>query len=391
MKKNISIVLALLLVLTIQLGFSENAYAESNLPDGTYEVPVEMMKADDITASSMASGALVSPGHLEVINGEWFLRVEFQTLYIGFISGNASNIQYYEGAVGTPLHNAEVLSYWDNGEVKEVRMPVEQNSEGVYVKMHVEAGWFITMDPNAYIKYAVPKGYEITANAGAHGSISPAGAVTIVEGASQSFTITPDAGYHVKDVKVDNVSVGAVTSHEITNVMADHTIVAEFEKDAPVEHTITAGADQTMVEGNKNILDIVCNGDFDEFQGIWFDGIELEEGSDKDYTAMSGSTIVTFTDSYLSNLAVGTHDVEFRYTKNRNVNTTLTVTAKEETGGSLPSDNTLTAGTVTKVDSSKTKEHQPATGDTNTPYVMILLLGISALLVSAMRRKKFTK
>ncbi len=53
--------------------------------------------------------------------------------------------------------------------------------------------------------------FTITASAGANGQISPSGAQTLNAGSSQSFTITPDAGYHVADVLVDGLSVGAVT------------------------------------------------------------------------------------------------------------------------------------------------------------------------------------
>ena len=70
--------------------------------------------------------------------------------------------------------------------------------------------------------------FTLTASAGANGSISPSGATTVNYGGSQAFTITPATGYHVADVLVDGVSVGAVTSHTISNVTANHTIVASF-------------------------------------------------------------------------------------------------------------------------------------------------------------------
>ncbi len=81
--------------------------------------------------------------------------------------------------------------------------------------------------------------HTITASAGANGSIAPDGAVTVEDGADQSFTITPEVNYHVADVLVDGLSVGAVTSHTFTNVTADHTISATFAIDT---YTITASA-----------------------------------------------------------------------------------------------------------------------------------------------------
>src|SRR5207253_3099509 len=52
---------------------------------------------------------------------------------------------------------------------------------------------------------------------------------------------TPDAHYHVADVLVDNVSVGAVTSYTFTNVTTDHTISASFAINT-YTLTYTAGA-----------------------------------------------------------------------------------------------------------------------------------------------------
>ncbi|MFN8586379.1 MAG: hypothetical protein U0704_01155 [Candidatus Eisenbacteria bacterium] len=81
--------------------------------------------------------------------------------------------------------------------------------------------------------------WTITASAGSNGRISPSGAVSVANAGSQSFTITPDAHYHVADVLVDGASVGAVTSYSFTNVTADHTIAASFALDT---YTITASA-----------------------------------------------------------------------------------------------------------------------------------------------------
>src|SRR5258705_9054473 len=69
--------------------------------------------------------------------------------------------------------------------------------------------------------------------------IAPSGAVTVACGSDQSFTITPAACYHIADVLVDGVSVGAVASYTFTNVTADHTIDASF---AITNYTITASA-----------------------------------------------------------------------------------------------------------------------------------------------------
>ena len=81
--------------------------------------------------------------------------------------------------------------------------------------------------------------YAITASAGANGSISPSGSVSVDAGASRSFTITPSSGYQVANVTVDGSSVGAVTSYTFSNVTATHTISASFSPVPPSSYTLT--------------------------------------------------------------------------------------------------------------------------------------------------------
>ena len=72
--------------------------------------------------------------------------------------------------------------------------------------------------------------YTIKATAGAGGSISPSGNVSVREGRAQTFTITPDKGYAVSNVKIDGKSIGAVKSYTFKNVRRNHAIEVIFTK-----------------------------------------------------------------------------------------------------------------------------------------------------------------
>ena len=72
--------------------------------------------------------------------------------------------------------------------------------------------------------------YTIKATAGAGGSISPSGNVSVREGGDQTFTITPDKGYAVSNVKIDGKRIGAVKSYTFKNVRRTHTIEVIFVK-----------------------------------------------------------------------------------------------------------------------------------------------------------------
>ncbi|MGD8701156.1 MAG: hypothetical protein PVH26_01880, partial [Desulfosarcina sp.] len=81
--------------------------------------------------------------------------------------------------------------------------------------------------------------FAISASVNGNGSISPAGTVTVAEGADQSFTITPGSDSYIVDVWVDGVSIGGVTTYTFPQVTQNHTIRADF---AYYTHTISASA-----------------------------------------------------------------------------------------------------------------------------------------------------
>jgi len=81
------------------------------------------------------------------------------------------------------------------------------------------------------------KQYVINASvSGTGGTIEPSGLVTVLHGEDETFTITPDIGYHVLDVLVDGKSQGAITTYTFSTVDTNHTITAIF---TPNEYTLT--------------------------------------------------------------------------------------------------------------------------------------------------------
>ncbi|MCB4756110.1 MAG: hypothetical protein LHV69_03605 [Elusimicrobia bacterium] len=70
--------------------------------------------------------------------------------------------------------------------------------------------------------------FTITASAGAYGAITPSGASTISYGDSQTYVITPDAGYIIEDVVIDGLSCGGRSTYTFDNITGPHTITASF-------------------------------------------------------------------------------------------------------------------------------------------------------------------
>lgn len=74
--------------------------------------------------------------------------------------------------------------------------------------------------------------FTLTASAGPGGTISPAGTVSVANGGSQTFTISPAAGYVISSVTVDGVNQGALGTYTFSNVTANHTLAAAFTASA---------------------------------------------------------------------------------------------------------------------------------------------------------------
>ena len=79
-------------------------------------------------------------------------------------------------------------------------------------------------------KNVVVGSYDITATAGEGGTITTEDLTDgkITEGESATFTITPNSGYEIADVKVDGNSVGKKTSYTFSDVDKAHKIEATF-------------------------------------------------------------------------------------------------------------------------------------------------------------------
>ena len=72
-----------------------------------------------------------------------------------------------------------------------------------------------------------------------------------------------------------------------------------------VVYNIIEGANGTWTQNSDGTLTVRADGVFSKFKGVEVDGKLLIAG--KDYTAKSGSTIVTLSKDYLATLSVGTH------------------------------------------------------------------------------------
>ena len=134
--------------------------------------------------------------------------------------------------------------------------------------------------------------YTIIATAGANGTITPNGVITVNEGATQTFRITPNNGYRIATVMVDDVNVlDDVVDFQYTfyNVTADHRINVTFTNGDAVDE-YTAGSMSVYPNPNNGMFSIEfanINGDA-TYQLIDARGAVVET---RDINVMNGDTM----------------------------------------------------------------------------------------------------
>ena len=100
----------------------------------------------------------------------------------------------------------------------------------------------IWLDPEtATLPPTSPTTYRISASAATGGTISPSGVITVNAGASQTFVITPNAGYRLSNVYVNGSVVSGISSagYTFSNIQSNQTIDARFVVNTSVTHPLT--------------------------------------------------------------------------------------------------------------------------------------------------------
>ena len=107
--------------------------------------------------------------------------------------------------------------------------------------------------------------FAITATAGKGGTITTKDLTDgkITEGENATFTITPNSGYEIADVKVDGQSIGKKTSYTFKDVDKDHKIEATFAfanytAENPFELPTTKGTIKTLEAEHATTITEAC-------------------------------------------------------------------------------------------------------------------------------------
>ncbi|MGC9172313.1 PQQ-binding-like beta-propeller repeat protein [Caldisericum sp.] len=147
----------------------------------------------------------------------------------------------------------------------------------------------INQDHKIYVKFE-KLNYCIVAKAGEGGKIVPSGIITLNPHESVIFTIIPDFGYEVKDVLVDGKSVGKEFTHGFLNVLGNHTITAEFQKQTFIIEANSVGPGNIEPVGKIRVY----YGDSKTFNFIPNEGMKVADVN-VDNISIGPQTSYTFT------------------------------------------------------------------------------------------------
>lgn len=154
--------------------------------------------------------------------------------------------------------------------------------------------------------------FVITATAGNGGNISPSGITTNPVGTSKTFSIASLVGWKISDVKVDGVSVGAVTSYTFNNIIDSHVIVALFSAEGNVTHTITASTNVgasispngtvNVAGGNSQVFSIAPQSNY-TISDVIVDGVSQGSLGTYTFSNVSSSHLIQAVATLIDNTA----------------------------------------------------------------------------------------
>ena len=171
-------------------------------------------------------------------------------------------------------------------------------------------------------------------------TITPNGAVAVSYGEDKEFTITANSGYKLVKVLVDETDKTADMvgdTLKLTNITSNINLEVVVEK---IVYEVLEGANQKYTITKNNEAKFKINADFRLFD----DGkvyVDNELVDPENYTAESGSTIITLKKEFVDTLSVGEHTLKVLFNDGGEAITTFNVARV-----TVPTDNPQTGDNI---------------------------------------------
>lgn len=182
--------------------------------------------------------------------------------------------------------------------------------------------------------------FTVTVKDVAGATITPNGVVAVSYGEDKEFTITANSGYKLVKVLVDGTDKTADMvgdTLKLTNITSNINLEVVVEK---IVYEVTEGANQNYTITKNNEAKFKINADFRLFD----DGkvyVDNELVDPKNYTAESGSTIITLKKEFVDTLSVGEHTLKVLFNDGGEAITTFNVARV-----TVPTDNPQTGDNI---------------------------------------------
>lgn len=145
------------------------------------------------------------------------------------------------------------------------------------------------------------------------------------------------------------------------------------------QYEVIEGANGSWTQNTDGTLTVRANGDFSKFTGVKVDGIPVDA---KNYTAVSGSTIVTLKPEYLQTLSAGSHTLTFIYVDGECSTEFAVKAAAKQADVTSPETAVKTPDQSKPVD--QTTLESPKTGDEASPVVWMIVLLATGVMASVL-------
>ncbi len=197
-------------------------------------------------------------------------------------------------------------------------------------------------------------------------------------------TVSPDDTEAEKQIDAVKEQYDALSDYEKSLISAEMKEKLESLLVDLSDYRIVEGHGSTWIQNSDGSLTFTANGSFSKFTGIEVDGMAVDAA---DYTAASGSTVITLKAEYLNTLTAGKHTITVLYTDGE---ASGTFTVAEETSASTGGDQT---GDKDNSDTGKTDSAQTGDNSSIALWIASLLVSGAALTGTALysRKRKYNR
>jgi len=226
MKKTIAILLTVFMLFTLISGAlrvdvvkADSANQRVTMNNGLFGGTVLALAIDLTNTQIIYVGTETDGVFKSTDGGITWTQIGLTNKSVGYLAISPTNTKIiYAGADGEVFKSANAGTTWTQIQFKNMVIEIYSLAIDPTNTQVIYAGTWGSVFKCTIVQFA------IHASAGSGGSISPSGTITVNYGDSKTFTITPDKGYKISDVKVDDKSVGAVSTYTFSNITDNHTI-----------------------------------------------------------------------------------------------------------------------------------------------------------------------